>query len=327
MIILVNNSLFASKELPLSGHMHLLRTNDPQCVSMGYTGVAYCNELSSSDINPACISNVDKLAFHYSYYPATKDWGDLKFNQFSTSLGIRVTPKNIISIHYKKFNFGKFYPSSGNSGIQEIKITTSHSLNITKDNLSIGLSLKYLEEYGSFRDYTILFDFGFKYTHQINHNIFSFGGSLINLGEDLKMFDEAIFDNPINLLRLGLSYNWNDILNDKINLLSSIEYQKSILNKEERHYGVTVNDIRWNHIGIGNELQLFNHLYFRFGYSISFKDVSEKYDINGFTYGIGYSLPQKLNILIPVDINFAISKGLKDYRNFENILFTITISN
>lgn len=313
--------------LPLSGIPHIIRVPDAKYIAMGLTGVAHSTGIFASNVNPAGISSINKVCIHYSYFPARNSVNDTKFNQFNYAIGFPINKRNSITIQYIVFNFGKFDYDDDNSGMREIKISASHKFILGSNQLALGASIKYLDAYSFFSGNTLLADFGMNYIRPIQENELKIGCSIINIGNDIKHKNKFAFDDPVNLIRIGFSYLINEYKDENLNLLISTEYQRSIMDEEIVPYPpLIINDIRWNHLGIGIELQFFNSLFARFGYNLNLEDISEKYAIKGFTYGIGFDLPEKVNIIFPMKLGFGMSRGLKDYRELENTIFSVYLS-
>jgi len=140
--------------------------------------------------------------------------------------------------------------------------------------------------------------------------------SLSNLGEELKQGMYPL-GAPIRLLRPGLSVGTLPRPEADLGVMATLEYQRS--QRDEERFS------RWNHLGLGVELQFLNHLYSRLGYNFDFADVHERAKINGFTYGLGFNTPRQIKIMLPIDLSLYYGKGLIDYRHLDTNVITIAL--
>jgi hypothetical protein len=135
-----------------------------------------------------------------------------------------------------------------------------------------------------------------------------------NDGEDLKLFLEDE-DRLVQLLRAGVAFGIEEfILMKNVGFMSTVEYQKSIVAKEDR----------WNRLGIGTEIIFSNTLSARSGYSFDLRQTSEAQKIEGFTYGIGAVTTEPIHLIHPFYLSFEYSRGLADYREFDRNIISVS---
>lgn len=313
-----------AKTLPLSGVPQILRPNDPQSVALGLTGVSCREGLFSTYSNPAGLK-FDKFNLAFSHIPGSDSEISMINNQEAFAIGLPVNNKLMLGVHFFNLNFGQVntYSTNGQStskkraGIRELQISGCKLFFIGQNILSFGSSVKYLEnDFPGLEADGFLCDTGLRY--RVNHEKtwYAFGLSICNLGEELK-HDGFTVDKPLKLLRTGFTYSNNANPGSDLRYLFTIEYQKSLNNDKEI--------AQWQHLGTGLELQFFKFSFARIGYHFDLADAGKKTQVKGLTYGIGFSTPEKIKIIVPVDISIHYAKGITDHRDFNANVVAIVL--
>ncbi len=310
--------------LSLTELAQILRPNDAQGMALGLTGAAYREGLFSTYTNPAGL-RLDNLTVAYSHIPAAGSFSGMLFNQEAFALGLPVSKSITLGAHFFNLNLGKIELTDrfGNAigeeriGVREAQLSGAARLGFKQSMIALGLNTKYLEIYlPGLNAHSFLVDAGMRYRLDTEKARYALAVSVSNLGEELKHGRYSL-GAPIRLLRSGLSVGTVPRPEADVGVMATLEYQRSL--RDEERYS------RWNHLGLGVELQLLNHLYSRLGYSFDFADVSERAKIDGFTYGLGFHTPRKIKVGVPIDLSLHYGKGLTDYRQLDTNVITIAL--
>ncbi|MCK6562129.1 hypothetical protein HUU39_01310 [candidate division KSB1 bacterium] len=310
--------------LSLTDLAQILRPNDAQGMALGLTGAAYREGLFATYTNPAGL-RLDDLTVAYSHIPAAGSFSGMLFNQEAFALGLPVSESITLGAHFFNLNLGtieltdRFGNAVGEEriGVREAQLSGAARLGFKQSMIALGLNTKYLEIYlPGLNAHSFLVDAGMRYRLDTEKARYALAVSVSNLGEELKHGMYSL-GAPIRLLRSGLSAGTVPRPEANVGVMATLEYQRSL--RDEERYS------RWNHLGLGVELQFLNHLYSRLGYNFDFADVSERAKIDGFTYGLGFHTPRKIKVGVPIDLSLHYGKGLTDYRQLDTNVITIAL--
>ena len=322
-IILVGTNAFAEIS-PLSAP-YLYRPNDAQGTAMGLTGVAYHEGLFSIYSNPAALAFVGKKGFGFCHVPTAAKVGDnYAFNQENMVLAWPLPKGVVLGLSYFYYNFGKNqveYMYDGEDYLEKElhfylnhqQLTGAKLIQWPGSSLSFGFSMKNVHVNFVEKESTVLFSVGSRFKKLFdNERALSLGVSVGDLGQGLR-FSSATNERErhVQLLRAGVAFETGEFAGSGIGLLATAEYQRN-LNKTERplwsYYQVEYN--KWHHLGLGLEAQFLRHLFVRGGYTVDLGEKTERYRNQGVTYGLGFSAPSSLHIIVPFRLSVSYGKGL-----------------
>ncbi|MBN2104647.1 hypothetical protein JW835_11460 [bacterium] len=322
--IRADTSAQIAKTIPLSAVAQILRPNDPIGIALGLTGAAYREGLLSTYTNPAGMRLYD-IHVAYSHIPVlASEFDAMPFNQEAAGAGVPLGPVTLGAQFYN-LNLGKweFCDPHGNpvgkkrTGLREFQITGAGRFTLDQNELSFGLTLKYLQFYMSICDDSEVFgDAGIRYRINRMKIWYSIGISAENFGHRIEL-DEQLLLRPMELFRIGAAIGTNDTPDSDLGMTGTVEFQKS--------YNDADYIAPWSHLGTGLEVCFLNHLFARLGYHFDLSEGDENRRIQGMTYGIGFKTPRKIRMIIPVGLSLNYGKGIYDYRKLNANVISIDL--
>lgn len=308
----------------LSAAAQILRPNDAPGIALGLTGAAYREGLFSTYTNPAGLQCHD-FNLSFSHIPGVSRFDGTTFNQEAFGLGLPVARNLTVAAQFFNLNLGKFEVTDihGNqidekwAGVRELQIAIATQFTTKQNVFSFGVSAKYLDLYfPELGADGFLLDAGVRYKRNHAKMWYALGVAISNLGDELKHEGFAL-DKPVRLLRAGFALGTRESNNADLGFMSTVEYQKSV--KQEEFYS------GWQHLGIGGELRLLNHLFGRLGYSFDLEEAAAGAKIDGLTYGLGFKTPQKIKLIFPMALSLDYGRGIVDYRNLDANVIAIVL--
>lgn len=304
----------------------MVRPNDTRGIALGLTGSSYNDGLFSIYTNPAGLSFINNYNLGYSHIPSTQMGSKGIFKQDVFGFGIKVVEDICLGFNYLNINYGEmsYYDDHGNlqegkSGLEIFYFSASKLITLGKNYLSIGGNVKYYNDRISyFKANVIWFDIGVQYRKELkSNNFFTLGISVTNIGNDLKDDNDFTVVRPIKLLRLGMSYNTPQLKSSNLNLLGTIEYQKS-LREDEYNYN------RWNHVGSGIEIKFKNNIFGRIGYNYDLENVEHK--TRGLTYGFGFVTPIEIFTRLPFYLSLSYGRSIKNFHRLDQNVISVEVN-
>ena len=305
------------------------RSNDARGTALGLTGASYHEGLFSISSNPAGLSFLKRVSVGYSHSPSSFSNG--LFNQDAFGIAFPVFGKVFLSFNYLGIDFGEqgYYDEHGdlqeeNSALRIASISTSGLITKGKSKFSLGVSAKYFDDrIQDFKANVFWFDVGARYKRELENNKnFALGLSLTSFGNDLKDENDYVVTKPMKLLRIGMSFQSAEFRNTNLSVLGTIEYQRGDQKIDFVGPDDRMQDVRWNHIGTGMEFRFIDHMFGRIGYFFDLEN--EEYKTKGITYGIGFTMPEKISSKIPIYLSLTYGRSIRAFRNFveldQNIL-------
>lgn len=308
----------------LSAIAQILRPNDAPGIALGLTGAAHRTGLFSTYSNPAGLQ-CEEFSLSFSHIPTASRFGGASFNQEAFGLGLPVAGNLTVAAHFFNLNLGKFEVTDihGNqtdekrAGVRELQIAVATQFTARQNVFSFGVSAKYLDLYfPELGADGFLLDAGVRYKRNHAKMWYALGVAISNLGDELK-HEGFVIDKPVRLLRAGFALGTRESNNSDLGFMSTIEYQKRL--KQDEFYA------GWQHLGIGGELRLLNHLFGRLGYSFDLEEATAAEKIDGLTYGLGFKTPQKIKFIFPLDLSLDYGRGIVDYRNLDANVIAIVL--
>jgi len=295
-----------------------VRLSSAQGTAMGLTGAAYSEGLFSVAANPAGLAFLKKLELGFSHYPGVSSSDDEEyFNQETFAVALRVHNNTVVSFNCLHFDYG-----NEGSGLRIPGVSASHLITWGQNLFSLGMTAKYFDErIDDFKANVFWFDVGARYKLLgANRESLSLGLSLSNVGKDLKDESGFVFATPLKLLRAGMAYQTRRIGDSILNMLATIEYQRSLRKEETSRYSQYY---RWHHLGTGLEARFSDYLFGRIGYNFDLADVENK--TRGLTYGLGFTTPEKFSKSIPIFVSLSYGRSLMRLRDYDQNAFNVEI--
>lgn len=249
-----------------------LRLNSsPRAAALGGAYVAIANDPNIIFYNPAGITNIENIPISFSFL---KHLMDINSVSLASTFNIDGIGKFASSLQY--INYGDFDERDesgnklGNFNPSDLAFTIAYG-NSFDDNLTYGVGLKLI--YSNIADNSslgIAGDLGIQYL--LPENGWSFGLSVLNLGNQLTYYNEISEDLPTSI-QLGGSKKL-------AHMPLQIFFALTRLNNEDR----------FEYFNIGAEFTLSKIIQLRFGYDNIKREeykVASSSGLGGFSFGVG----------------------------------------
>lgn len=322
-------------EVPTYIPVHYYRNNDPQSIGMGTTGSSFASGLMAGYTNPAGLSGLNNYELAFSYYPSSRFLGDM-WDHYGLSLGIPLPFGFKSGLYGTYINLGKEL----NGSISNFQFSIARQIYL----FSLGGSIRYYREkwsmdngYMGNNDDLIInglfIDIGMQSNLKVVDNestgiSINLGGTFCNLGPDITYKITAV-DTSWQTITVKRKEPHAQVLQAgmavKTEIFKNIDNPvkpEIIIAVENRRVINTKSFCKWNYVNSGADLKLYKSLYGRLGYSYK---LSTDYDYSGWTYGIGFTTPDKLSDNFPVTLGLSYSHGISVgmiNRNLISVSFT-----